>query len=136
MALEASATGTKNLWELCRFIVVGGASALSYSLMSAALTVWLQLVPALASTIAYISMLLPTYMIQRRFTFRSAAPMRRSLPRYIIVHSLLMAIGSICSSKLVETYGWQPLPAFLLVGPLLAASSFMLQKLWTFIEEV
>jgi putative flippase GtrA len=136
LAYRSAAFGTTNLWEFGRFALVGGASALSYSLMSAALKIWLQLPTAFASIIAYILMLVPTYLMQRHFTFRSQAPMRRSFPRYIMIHSVLIFTGAMASTKLVETYGWTPLPAFLLVGPLLAISSFMLQKLWTFIEEV
>lgn len=116
--------------RLLRFGAVGGATSLGYALLVAGLVTWLP--EPLAAGLAYLAMVPVNYLGHRRATFRSAAPTRPELLRFLAVHGVTL-LASMAAMQLV-TAGlglshWIGSLAIMVLAPVL---NFVLLQLWVF----
>jgi putative flippase GtrA len=74
--------------RLIRFGAVGGATSLGYALGVAGLVEWAGAAPTLAAALAYGALLPLNYLGHRRATWRSRAPRRPEVLRFLAVHGV------------------------------------------------
>lgn len=119
--------------QLLVFLVVGGAAALGFVVLSSVLiSLHTGLEDWLVSAACYAAFVLPTYLAHRRLSFDSHAPHRQALPRYVGVQLFGVALASVFS---FVVYGRLALPAFVssvIVIGLTAGVNFMALRLWAF----
>jgi putative flippase GtrA len=119
--------------QLVSFLIVGGGAALGLVLLtSAALAVPTGLPSWVVSVICYALFIGPVYLLHRRFSFASAAPHGRALPRYIAVQLSALLLAALFS---YVAYGVAQLPtpvAAVLVIGLTSGVNFMILRLWAF----
>lgn len=75
--------------RLIRFGAVGATTSAAYALVVAALVPSVS--EATAAALAYLALLPVNYLGHRRATFRSRAPSRPEMMRYLAVHAVTMA---------------------------------------------
>lgn len=119
--------------ELGRFAAVGGLTLVVYLGLFAGLT-YLGLGNFWAALAAAAVGVAISYALQRGWTFNSRAPVRKSLPTFLIIH----ISGAILNAAVIElATGLLALPS--LAGLALGAAvygiySYSAQKLWCFPE--
>ena len=124
--------GRALLAQLARFLAAGGAAtAVHYALLFGLVETGL-LPPTPATCVGYAVAAAANYGLRRRFVFRSRAPHRRTLPRYLLVlgagfglNGGLMALGA---GVLGLPYGAVQVVATGLV----LVWNFTAHRLWTF----
>lgn len=81
--------------KLARFGVVGIMSGFVYLICTFVLAGFLSLEPKMASAVAYIVSMLPNFLGNRQFSFKSEGRLLNELPRYLLLHGLnfLFTIG-------------------------------------------
>jgi putative flippase GtrA len=115
------------------FLAIGGLSALGYVLLAGALVPRLPMVPApLVSFCCYSLFVLPAYFGHRRFSFRSDAPHRRALPRYVATQGLGLTLAAAFSFLAYHVAGLGGFAASGAVIVLTSAVNFAVLKLWAF----
>jgi putative flippase GtrA len=121
------------LAELVAFVLVGGTGALAFVLLST-FVVGAPWGPPkwLGSTFCYAVLILPVYSAHRRFSFRSEAPHRQALPRYVGVQCASLLLASLFSYVVYEAIGLPTLVGSLIVTGLTSGVSFMILRLWAF----
>lgn len=122
------------LWlGLLSFVGVGALASASFVVLSSAL-IWLGTgVPDwVISTACYAGMIVPVYLMHRRFSFRSEAPHAQALPRYVAVQALALVLAALFSYL---AYGLLTLPTMamstLVIG-LTAGVNFVVLRSWAF----
>lgn len=119
--------------EALGFASIGVISALGYVVLSGAMVSLFSAVPAwIVSICCYALFILPAYLAHRRFSFRSDAPHRRALPRYVVTQALALVLAA-CFSFFM--YGVMKLPGFLAsLGVIVLTSgvNFLVLRLWAF----
>jgi SAM-dependent methyltransferase len=123
--------------QLASFLIIGAAAAGGFVLLSTlALSLPLGLPSWLVSAGCYALFIVPVYVLHRRYSFASAAPHARALPRYLAVQLSALTLASIFS---YVTYSMAGLPtpfAALLVIGLTSGVNFMVLRLWAFSARV
>jgi putative flippase GtrA len=119
------------LREKLAFLVVGGTATVCYVALAGGLH-FLGLSPATSSAAAYSLCIPPTYLAQRRYTFRSAQAHSVGLIRFVGTQGAGMLVASLSTSLATTVAGWAALPAFLLSAVAAASVTYFLQKLWVF----
>lgn len=121
------------LASLVSFILIGGGAALSFVLVSSVAVRLPTGLPNWAvSAICYAAFILPVYLLQRRFSFRSEAPHRHALPRYVVVQLGGLAAATVFSWLAYNNFGLPtPFAALLVIG-LTSGVNFMILRLWAF----
>ena len=86
--------------KLARFGVVGVMSGLVFLVCTALLAGFLSLEPKIASGLGYIISMLPNFLGNRQFSFKSKGKLLDELPRYLVLHgcNFLFTIGLMGSS--------------------------------------
>lgn len=119
--------------QLVRFIIVGGGGALLYFALMWFFRADLGWTPFSATICAYAMSFCAVYTLQHKWTFRSGASHKVTLPRYVVVQvtcALLTAgITQVVSQLYLRSPGW------LLAGistVVAAGLSFILSSLWVF----
>jgi putative flippase GtrA len=123
---------TRVVRETVIFLAIGGISAVVYTVFAAFLTRICGLRPSLAIVAALTVLIPPTYLAQRKLTFRSTRNHRAAFPRYIgtqIAGNALALVGSEMFSTIVQDWPWI---AFSAVAADVAATNYALLKPWTF----
>jgi putative flippase GtrA len=119
-------------WELVRFGWVGVLTVGLYALEMwtfRRFTAW----PAwLDAALAYGPCLVLNYSLHRSFTFRSDKHHRQAGPRYLAIQLSGLAINSGVLWFSVDYMHWAFLPSQIIVTLMLALSSYLGQKLWSF----
>ena len=118
---------------LLSFIAVGGSGAVAFICLS---TGMLQLNTGLpdwlVSALCYAALIVPVYLMHRRFSFRSKARHATALPRYVAVQASAVLLTSLFSYVCYQMLGMQSwLGAFIVVG-LTSGVNFVVLKLWAF----
>jgi putative flippase GtrA len=117
---------------LFRFVIVGVASAVAYSLLAAAV-VRLDLAPAYVSGLILFGLFIPaTFQAHKRFTFRATRLMRSAFAGYAMLQIACYSLVSLASTHLLTgTYALDAALYFATVGAA-AAASFLIGKLFIF----
>jgi putative flippase GtrA len=115
-----------------RFVLVGGASTLIYGVATLVAVRQWAMSPMLATLVGYLVAIPFNYLLQRVFTFKSKALVRRELPRFLIIHGLNMAGSFGMMALIVEAlradYRWG-IAATMTVVPFLV---FLTMDAWVF----
>jgi putative flippase GtrA len=121
------------LRQLFRFGLVGGSGAVAFVLLSTLAVEARTGAPDwLVSVVSYAGLILPVYLMHRRFSFRSAAPHGQALPRYVAVQAMAVLLAGAVSLGVYAVPGLPTIAAAVLVSGLTAAFTFALLKLWAF----
>jgi putative flippase GtrA len=119
--------------ELLAFLFVGGSGALAFVVLSTILVEASWGPPKwLVSTLCYAVLIVPVYLLHRRFTFRSDAPHRQALPRYAGVQLMSLLLASIFSYIVYSLLGLPTPLAPVIVTGLTSGVSFTVLKFWAF----
>lgn len=116
--------------RLIRFGAVGGITSAAYALIVAALAP--DTGEALAAALAYLALLPVNYLGHRRATFRSRAPSRPELLRYLAVHAATMATCTAVMHGVTAGLGqshWAGSAIIVIMAPVL---NFVLLHRWVF----
>ena len=131
--LAHEATEPSSLGELVAFVLVGGAGALGFVVLSSlAMNVGGNAPRWLVSTLCYAFLIVPVYLLHRRFTFRSEAPHLHALPRYVGVQVLGLALALLFSYVAYHLVAVPTPAAALLVIGLTSVVNFVVLKVWAF----
>lgn len=119
--------------QLMTFIGIGAAGAISFVVLSS-LVIWADtgLAPWLTNAACYAGLILPVYLLQRRYSFRSEASHAQALPRYLAVQGMALLLAALFS---FVAHGLMALPtvfASLLVIGLTSGVNFVVLQSWAF----
>jgi putative flippase GtrA len=117
--------------EITWFLVVGGLSALLYIVIGAGLTV-LGLQPSVALLLTLSLLIPPTYLAQRRWTFRSDLGHSVAFPRYLTTQLTGNGVGLLGTAIFPGIILRQPFVAFAIVAIGVATLNYGCLKLWAF----
>lgn len=119
--------------ELAAFLIVGGALALCFIILSTVLIEFRTGVPAwVVSAACYAALIVPAYVGHRRFSFRSALAHRVAFPRYVAVQLSAVALAALFSFVCYSVLGMATAVAAFIVAGLTAGVNFFVLKLWAF----
>ena len=88
--------------------------------------------PSVAIVVTLLLLMPPTYLAQRNLTFRSDRRHASAFPRYVgtqIIGNCLAVLAAELFPVMIRSHPW---PAFLAVAVGVAATNWLLLKLWTF----
>jgi len=119
--------------QLVAFVVVGGAGALAFVLLST-FVVGAPWGPPkwIGSAFCSAVLILPFYAAHRRFIFRTDAPHRQALPRYAGVQGVSLLLVSLFSYVVYETLGLPTILGSIIVTVLTSGVNFIVLKFWAF----
>jgi putative flippase GtrA len=121
--------------SLVPFLLVGGLAALCFVGLSTLMVGLRTGIPDwLMSALCYAIMIVPVYLAQRRFAFRTGVPHRLALPRYITVQVVGLALAALFSFICYRLLGMPSPVAASLVIILTSGINFALLRLWAFAE--
>ena len=116
--------------RLIRFALVGAGTSAAYALVVAGLVEFVS--ETVAAALAYLALLPVNYLGHRRATFRSRAPTRPELLRYLALHAVTLL--ACMAAMLAMTAGlgashWAGSAVIVVMAP---ALNFVLLHLWVF----
>lgn len=115
------------------FLVVGGGGAAAFVVLST-LMAWATggMAPWLVSSICYGALIVPVYLLHRRFSFRSDVSHWQSMPRYMAVQAMALVLAALFSHVIGGVLTVPTLPASMLVIVLTSGVNFMVLRHWAF----
>jgi putative flippase GtrA len=121
------------LTELGSFLLVGGVAALCFVGLSMLLIDLGTGAPDwIVSALCYALFIGPVYLAHRRISFRSQAPHRLALPRYVAVQLSALTLASLFSYVCYSLLGMETGLAALIVIVLTSGVNFVVLKIWAF----
>lgn len=115
------------------FLAIGAGAALLYVLLVQIFLPLVLVVPSwVVSVVTYGVLIVPTYLMHRRYAFRSEVAHERALPRYILVQIMSLALVAGFSWLAYGVVSLDHLPAAILVIGLTAGVNFLVLKLYAF----
>jgi putative flippase GtrA len=119
--------------KLTRFVIVGGGSTALYFALMWFFRAALQLTPFLATIAAYATSFCVAYTLQHRWTFRSDAAHRVTLPRYALAQTACALLTAGITEATARLYPHSPNWLLAGISTVLASSlSFVLSSMWVF----
>jgi len=121
----------RNLWELFRYLIMGGIGALSYLIFSN-LYDWLGVPTHLSPLYAWLSGLLIVYFGHMKFTYRVKARHKQMAFRFLVMQSYNLAMSTFST---IVVRDWLKLPYFVASLAALATTVpvlFVLGKWWVY----
>lgn len=119
--------------EALRFIMVGGTGALAFVCLSTLLVSLHTGVPDwIISILCWIGLIGPVYLGHHAVSFRSAAPHREALPRYVAVQLMSVCLVTVFSYLCYRALALPPVVAALLVTGLTTGINFVILRVWAF----
>ncbi|KQX40238.1 hypothetical protein ASD04_06285 [Devosia sp. Root436] len=118
---------------LIAFIGIGASGAAAFVVLSTAM-IWLDTGFAdwMVNTACYASLILPVYLLHRRYSFESDAPHGQALPRYMAVQAMALVLAALFSFLAHGLLAMPTLPASMLVIALTSGVNFMVLRSWAF----
>lgn len=121
------------LGGLLAFLVVGGAGAVAFVLLSTAMigldtgfAAWT------VNAACYAALVGPVYLLHRRYSFQSSAAHSQALPRYMAVQAMALLLAAAFSHIVHGMLSVPTLIASVVVIGLTSAVNFMVLRSWTF----
>jgi putative flippase GtrA len=118
--------------RLARYAVAGGASAATHLGVLTVLVELAQVRPIAASTIGFVASVAVSYLLQRRWVFASATPVARTLPRFLVVVGVGLALNTTILAVGTEWFAHHYLLVQLVALVAIPISNYLLNSLWTF----
>jgi putative flippase GtrA len=131
LALMNSEFTTKNLWELIRYLFMGGIGVLSYLFFSNFYN-WMGVDTFLSPFYAWLSGLIIVYFGHMKFTYRVKARHKRMVFRFLVMQSYNLCMST-CSTIVVRE--WLHFPYFVASVVALATTVpilYVLGKYWVY----
>ena len=118
---------------LLAFIVIGGAGAAAFVVLSTFM-IWLDtgLADWVVNTACYASLIVPVYLLHRRYSFDSDAPHSQALPRYMAVQGMALLLAALFSFAVHGLLAMPTALASMLVIGLTSGVNFMVLRSWAF----
>jgi putative flippase GtrA len=111
-----------------RFLIVGGAFAVIYSVTTAGIVSHSAASPGWVSALVWLACIPPAYWCQRRFTFRPRADRRGALWLYALTQALSLGIVTVIAATFsTREMGWNTM-VYLAASALAAVTSFALNR--------
>ncbi|KRA50523.1 GtrA family protein [Devosia sp. Root635] len=131
--IPASQPGAPLFGGLIAFVAIGGAGAAAFVVLSSSM-IWLDtgLADWLVNTASYASLILPVYLLHRRYSFQSDAPHGQALPRYMAVQGMALLLAALFSFVVHGVFSMPTVPASMLVIALTSGVNFMVLRSWAF----
>lgn len=127
--------GRGPLGDLMAFVLVGVGALLAYVVLTTLLVglnlPWPNWVMGAG---CYVALVLPAYLLHRRFSFRSDAQHRVALPRYVAVQTLAVGLAALFSWLFYAVFGMGTVFGSVLLIVLVSAVNFAVLRLWAFAE--
>jgi putative flippase GtrA len=124
---------SSGLRQLLAFCAIGAGGAAGFVVVSTlALSLWPSVDPWLINALCYGGFIVPIYLLQRRFAFRSALDHAVALPRYIGVQLLALCLAAIFGQVVHGVLGLPTLFGSLLVIGLTSGVNFAVLRGWAF----
>lgn len=118
---------------LVSFVIVGGSGAAAFVVLSSVAMALPTGQPRwLVSAICYALLILPVYLLHRRFSFRSEAPHGHAFPRYVAVQVAGLVLAASFSFVAYGVFALPTVAAALLVVGLTAGVNFFVLRHWAF----
>lgn len=121
------------LAALALFVAVGASGAVGFMALS---TIVLALPTGLTnwvvSALCYAAFIGPVYLLHRRYSFRSEAPHRQALPRYMAVQAMALCLATSFSYIAYGVLAVPTLAASALVIVLTSGANFIVLRAWAF----
>lgn len=118
--------------RMLRFVLVGGAGFVLYLLFAQGLRLATPLSTGWAAWLATLLAIAPTFVLQRRFTFRSSGSFAREFASYTalqLVNAGVIGLSARWGSRLL---GLPDFPVFVLAGAIGVLVSYVVQSLLVF----
>ena len=118
---------------LVAFIAIGVSGTVTFVVLSTAL-IWLDtgIADWVINTACYASLIVPIYLMHRRYSFDSDAPHGQALPRYMVVQGMALLLAALFSFVVHGMFAVPTVMASILVITLTSGVNFMVQRSWTF----
>ncbi|HEY8575054.1 MAG TPA: GtrA family protein [Devosia sp.] len=121
------------LGELLGFLAVGTTGAAAFvALSSFVVSLDTGYANWLVNAACYAVLIVPIYLLQRRFSFRSSAAHHHALPRYVAVQLLAVVLAAVFSFAIHAVLILPPLLTSVLVIVPTSALSFVVLRHWAF----
>jgi putative flippase GtrA len=121
------------LGGLFAFIAIGAAGAVAFVVLSTSV-IWLDTGFAdwVVNTACYASLIVPVYLMHRRFSFDSDAPHSQALPRYMAVQFMALLLAAAFSYVVHGVLAMPTVFASMLVITLTSGVNFVVLRSWAF----
>jgi putative flippase GtrA len=123
------------LWELVRFGTIGGTSVLIYAIAMLVLVQAAGVDIAVATVPAYLLSMVFNYLMQKLWTFRSKASHISSVPKYLFVHAVGIAINYFAVAGAIHVLGAHYALGQAAAIAIIATWSYVGQKFWAFAQK-
>ena len=124
------------LGGLTAFIAIGAAGALAFVALS---TIMISLGTGLpdwvVNTACYAALIVPVYMLHRRYSFDSDAPHEQALPRYVAVQAMALLLAALFSFVIDRLLAMPTVLSSMLVITLTSSVNFLVLRSWAFARQ-
>ena len=122
----------RTLGQFTAYAFVGAAGTLVHYATLSALVIGVQMNQVLASTLGAALGAVCNYLVNYRFTFRSAAPHRDAMPRFMAVAALGLGVNAVVMQIGVSVLKLHYLASQVLATTVVLIVGFAANRLWTF----
>lgn len=118
---------------LFAFLVIGGTGAAAFVVLSS-MMIWLDtgLADWSVNTACYAALIVPVYLMHRRYSFQSDASHWQALPRYMAVQGMAMLLAAVFSIVVHGVFELPTVVASIIVITLTSGVNFMVLRSWAF----
>jgi len=121
--------------EVLFFLLVGGSSTAVYVLLGVLFTVVVGLRPSLAVVLTLALVLLPTYLMQRSYTFQSQRSHVSAFSRYAATQGMSNGVAIVGAEVFANAILARPWIGFAVITVIVASLNYTLLKTWAFALE-
>jgi len=121
--------------QFFRFVLVGGTFAGLYVVLATILTDWLDLTYWVASSVAYLLVIPPAYMAQKKLAFQSSANNRTAFPRYLVLQLASLCAASGNAYFMSISVHFDPVLVYIASAGIAIITNFLLIKFWVLADE-
>lgn len=128
-----AASQTPVLGGMLAFLLIGGFGAAAFVMLSATM-IWVDTGLAAWSVNAacYAVLIVPVYLLHRRYSFQSDASHWQALPRYMAVQGMAIVLAALFSYVVHGVLSLPTVFASMLVITLTSGVNFMVLRSWAF----
>lgn len=124
------------LKELVQFLTIGAGAALLFVVLSSVIiSLRTGVENWVVNTACYGLMIVPVYLLHRRYSFQSDAAHRQALPRYMAVQGMALLLAALFSYVIHGVLTVPALTASILVIALTSGINFMVLRSWAFARQ-
>jgi putative flippase GtrA len=114
--------------RMLRFLIVGGSGFALYLLLASSLRAITTISPAWAAALATLLAVLPTFQLQRVFTFQSSGPYARELLSYALLQLVNAGVIAFAAKIGAQSLRLPDLPDFVIAGMIGVVFSYLVQR--------